>query len=1028
MKRLITALAAAVFPSVATSQATSTSTAKCDTLCLAAARTISFETTQGTRMGVSISPDGKTIVFDLLGDIYSVPITGGAATHLTKGMAFDFAPVFSPDGRQIAFVSDRSGSENVWIMNADGTSPRALTKDRSMGGLGSEFKAPEWSPDGQYIMVSKGSTVTLYHKDGGSGAALAKNLGGVGHVWSPDGRYVYFGGRGSSAREDIKRLDRVTGEVIPITEAPGGGARPAISPDGKKLVYVTNADARSGLRVHDIETGHDEWLYYPIDFEEDFLRPRFQFTPDGRAVVIAMDGTFQEIPLDTKQPKKIAFTAKVEQQLGPFIYNEYRVTNEPLTVRAMRSAAINPAGTQLVFNAVNKLWVMDLPNGTPRELVKQNDWQFYPKYSPDGSSIAYVTWDEGAGGHLWRVPLSGGTPQRLTTYAAYYSHPAWSPDGSKIAFIREGAADASKGVLQWMPSSGGTATTVTTASAEDQVTFSSDGTRLMFVTGSELTSIRTDGFDKRVLAKFSPSEGGSVGDVIPSPDGQWVAYTVREDLFLAALPPAAEPPTITDKSGPGPFKRVTREGGIDPRWVNDGKTLTWMFANKFYRVDRERIIAATSDTAIKPEVTTINLAVPRRRGSGTVALRNARIITMKGNEVIGRGDIVVTDDRITAIGASGKVSIPKGARVFDLSGKTIIPGLIDMHAHYMYFSDVFPRSHWQPYANLAYGVTTARDPSGSNEMFQEAELIEAGVMPGPRLFPAGRAMLSSVAQVESLDDARAIVRHYKQLGAVFLKEYAQPTRRQRQWLAQAAREEGLNMTAESWTMSHHYTMVMDGYTGVEHAVKDIYNPYEDILKFRAQSKTWYTPTLMSGAGGIRRGGFYFYQFTQPHDDAKLARFTPHDVLDRRTRTFQAGHRDEYIFDRNGAMGALGILKEGGNVTAGGHGEQQGIGLHWEMWLMNMAGFTPHQAIRAATLSGAEGLGMAKDLGSLEVGKLADLVVLDGNPLADIKNTNTIRYVMKNGEIYKGDDLKMIWPTEQPLPAFSFRNYAPPKKK
>jgi hypothetical protein len=216
-------------------------------------------------------------------------------------------------------------------------------------------------------------------------------------------------------------------------------------------------------------------------------------------------------------------------------------------------------------------------------------------------------------------------------------------------------------------------------------------------------------------------------------------------------------------------------------------------------------------------------------------------------------------------------------------------------------------------------------------------------------------------------------------------------------------------------------MVLDGYTGFEHSLP-IADLYDDVIQLVARSRTWYTPTLVVSYGGPT-AEWYFYQTTEVHDDPKLRRFTPHDDLDRRTRRGQMNALDEYHFLAV-AEGAAKILQAGGNVGMGGHGEQQGICAHWEVWALQMGGLSNYDALRTATSIAAAGLGFQQDLGTLEAGKLADLIVLDANPLEDIRNTNTIRYVMKNGELFDGDTMDMLWPETRPLPTPRFRNSDP----
>ncbi|MGQ0650548.1 MAG: amidohydrolase family protein [Gemmatimonadaceae bacterium] len=1057
MRALLLLVAASAAASTLQAQDTLRRPAASDGLSLKSERTIAFETTEGTYMDLDVSPDGRLIAFTLLGDLYTIPVGGGQATRLTSGMSYDIQPAWSPDGKSIAFLTDRSGSDNIWLMNADGSQQRALTRerDRALAGVA-------WSPDGDYVVSRRGGQIWLYHKDGGDGMQLARAEQApspMGVTFGPDGRWVYFssraqqpgGGSGLSAiiGWQVRRLDRLTGDVATVTASPVGAFRPVLSPDGKWMAYGARLDARTGLRLRNLESDEDSWIAYPIDRDNSEragtldLMPAYDYTPDGKAIILASGGTFQRIDVAAKTMTRIAFTAKVEQQLGPLVLFRFKQGEDVVKVRNIRYAN-SSGGNTVVFSALNRIWRVERGGGAPRTIVEQEDAQSSPELSPDGRSLAWVTWDDRSGGHVWRAPLAGGTPVRLTRHAGYYLHPAWSPDGSKIAFVKEDPAQArdvwsrNTGQVMWVSSSGGDPQYVTSAPSDNRLTFSSDGTRLTYIARvaggappagggeptmtAEFVSVRLDGTDKKTLARI----GAETYEAVPSPDGRFVAFSVREDVYLAALPLSSEPPTIGERRGPGPVKRVTRDGGSDMHWENEGRTLTWTFADKFYRVNRDSAMTAPEptterpDQGVKPEVFAIELTAPRAKPEGVVALRNATVISMKGTEVIRNATVVVTGNRITAVGPSGSVRVPANARPIDVGGKFIMPGIIDMHAHLRQQRDVYAQSTWSYLANLAYGVTTSRDVSTSNDQFAYAEMIEAGAALGPRIYSSGRAMTTSNARIENLEDARSIVRHYQSMGATFIKQYAQPHRRQRQWVIQAARELGLNATNEGiGDLRVNMTMVLDGYSGWEHAlpVADI---YEDVIRFVAESKTWYTPTLVVGYGGPT-AEWYFYQTTNVHDDPKLARFTPHEVLDRRTRRGDMNALDEYHWPAISRAAAK-MYKLGGNITLGAHGEEQGICAHWELWGLQAGGLTPHDALRTATILGAQGLGMEEDLGSLESGKLADLLVLNRNPLADIRNSTSLAYVMKNGELFDANTLDRVWPTRVALKAGRFRDY------
>jgi len=365
--------------------------------------------------------------------------------------------------------------------------------------------------------------------------------------------------------------------------------------------------------------------------------------------------------------------------------------------------------------------------------------------------------------------------------------------------------------------------------------------------------------------------------------------------------------------------------------------------------------------------------------------------------------IVVERNRITAVGPSAQVEVPAHARRIDVSGHTIIPGIVDVHAHVSTGSTgITPQTHWPYYANLAFGVTTLHDPSSNTEMvFSNAELIRAGKLVGPRLFSTGTILYGAEgplrAEIQSYEDALAHLRRMKAVGAFTVKSYIQPRRDQRQQIVEAARELGMMVVPEgSSTFYWNITHVLDGHTGIEHNIP-VAPLYRDVIEVIARSSSGYTPTLIVNFGGLS-GEYYWYQHTNVWENERLLRFVPADEVVARSRRRVMAAEDDYFYQEV-SRAAKAILDAGGRVQLGAHGQLDGLGAHWEMWMLAQGGMTPHEVLRAATLNGAAYLGMDRDLGSIEPGKLADLVVLEKNPLEDVRNSTSIRYVMVNGRLY-----------------------------
>ena len=1074
---------------------------------------LEFETDEGTWLSLDVTPDGKQIFFELLGDIYKVPIGGGDATRVTDGTPYDAQPKVSPDGKWIAFISDRNGSDNLWIAKADGKEPKKLSNESQDAVI-----SPTWTPDSQYVIATVratgGAQLRMFHINGGSGITLGSappagaapgpppggGGGGttrLGVSVSPDGRYLFVAQAGAGTgltRWQIARFDMRSGDSDVITQAEGGGLRPLVSPDGTLVVYATRYETKTGLRVRNLATGTDRWLKWPIDRDEQESGGTpsrdtvagYAFMPDGKDIVIAHGGKIHRINVETGADTVIPFKAKVSLDVGPALEFPYRVPQGPVRARLIQDPRQSPDGKRLVMSVLTDLYVMDLPKGTPRRLLPDSTLDsFKPTWSPDGQWIAYVTWTPGGTGHIWKVRADGGgAPQQLTKVSAFYTDIAFSPDGQRIVglrgneYMRQQTFSEFGGLripldLVWLPSGGGNVELIVPARGLGRPHFTEDPNRVFVYSNDGLISLRYDGTDRRTHIRVTgPGRGGAptppAADVVQMrPDGKWALADVNNQLWVVAVPPfTGTAPSVAVRSPSLPVKRLTDIGSDYFTWADGGKTITWAIGSTFFRRSFDTIDFGPAPETAKPaegakpeegtkpasaeatgkpdqkaeeakkaaakdpldldknvERVEVVVEVPRAMPKGTIVLRGATIITSKGDEVINGGDIVVTDNRISAIGRGAKA--PAGAKVIDVRGKFITPGFIDTHAHWEFRThDVLEPQNWSLIANLAYGVTAGLDvQTSTNDYFAYQDLVETGQSLGQRAFMTGPGVFSN-NDFQSYEATLAYLKRYKEhYRTINIKSYMVGNRKQRQWVVQAAKELGLMPTTEGGRdMKLDITHAIDGMHGNEHTLP-VFPLYKDVVELFAKTKTAYTPTLLVNYGGIIAEE-YFYATTEVHDDKKLNRFYPHNVLDDMTRRRRVwARKDEFVFPM-AAESAARIQRAGGLVGVGGHGQLQGLGYHWEMWGLAMGGMTPKEVLKAATIDGARIIGFDQDLGSLEVGKLADLVVLDKNPLLDIRNTNSVRYVMKNGELYEGDTLDQIWPVEKKLPKFWWWEAAP----
>ena len=1005
-------------------------------------KNFNLKTDEGTWMNLDISPDGETIVFDMLGDIYTMPITGGKATALRTGLAYEVQPRYSPDGTYISFTSDAEGGNNIWVMTADGTNAKAITKEKFR-----LLNNAVWTPDGKSLVARKHYTsqrsvgageMWQYPLVGSAGLQITKRKNDQQDVndpsISPDGRYLYYaedmypGGFFQYNKDPnsqiyvIKQYDFTTGKTKTITGGPGGAARPIISRDGKNLAFVKRIREQTVLYIHDLGTGEEKPIYFDLDKDQQEawavfgVYPYFSWMPNNRDLVFWSAGKIHSINIDSKVIKNIPFEIDTSIKLTETHQVKRKAFTENFSSKMIKDVKTSPNGNTIIFTSLGHIYKKTLPNGIPARISNLSDFEADPSFSPDGKSVLFVTWNDENLGAIYSIKLDGSGLKKLTKQKGIYRTPVYDGSGSKIAYRKE-SGNGDQGFdftkmtgIYTMNYTGSYPKRISESGEFPQ--FSEDNKRVFFQTGGaffgnltkKLKSVDLSGNDEK-----SHFTSKLANRIVPSPDNKWVAIIHLHKVYIAPFIQNGQEINLDIKTKSFHVESLSEEAGIDIHWGSSNKKVYWILGDEYFT---KNLIDNTKDPFAKTNLDSskaapikINLEVKSDVPEGIIAFTNARLITMNGDKVIEEGTIIINQNKIDTIGTSEEIVIPEGAKVYDMKGKTIMPGIVDVHAHVGAFRNgLSTQKHWQFYANLAFGVTTSHDPSvHTKAAFTLEELQKSGQTVGPRLFSTGFILYGAEgdfkAVVNNLEDARFAIERTKAFGAKSVKSYNQPRREQRQQIMQAAKELGVNVVPEGGSNFYsNMSMIFDGHTGIEHNIP--VNPvYKDVLSLWGNSKTGYTPTLIVNYGGMN-GEMFFYEESNVWENETLLKYTPRYVIDTRSRHRIKIPAKEY---ENGhiltSKTVTDLSKVGVKVNLGAHGQLQGLGAHWELWMLQQGGMSNLEALKAATINGAEYIGVGDELGSLEVGKLADLIVLSENPLENIRHTNTVTHTMINGRLY-----------------------------
>lgn len=644
-------------------------------------KTIRFDAQEGTWMSVDVSPDGQWMAFDLLGDLYLLPSSGGNATSLTSGTEWDTTPRFSPDGKQLAFVSDRGGEPDIWVLDLASRSMRQVTRvDGDTQGLGIH-EGPEWLPGGReiaYVWRSNADEVRVVSMEGTSSVSILSR-GPFDSVTSiavsprerlivatagnqPDLSRLYEDG----VRSVLLSYDLSSGRERALRDSKGSaieGYRPRISPSGRYVAYERRLSPREGeLRLYDLTTSEDRVIASlgrlgaatVSDMSPPARRPGYAFTPDGQHIVIWDEGRLRRIALADGKVEVIPFNVRVERELADPIRGQLRVEEGDLQVRALRWPQLSPDARSIVFSAIGHLWIAPVDGGTPKRLTTSDDFEYMPSFSPDGRRVAYVAIPYSPRGsralpRLMVMDLETGNAQQLGAEEGYY-WPSWAPNGTQLAVVRQSdAPDGSNPNAHygWVDVRTGRFHAVADAGSfhhtdfrsgfrsplSQHVRFSSDGRHLLYLLGGlkpsspteappkfTLVSVRVDGQDaQEVLVSDT-----DIDSILPSPDlSAAVVLGRNHEAYILPLDVQASERARIDLS------KATR--------IADATTFaSWVDSRTIIYSDLNRIYSYTLGSSAPRLLKQVDLMTPRRGGRNTFAVRNARIITVDGETGAGR--------------------------------------------------------------------------------------------------------------------------------------------------------------------------------------------------------------------------------------------------------------------------------------------------------------------------------------------------------------------------------------------------------
>lgn len=970
------------------------------------ARTLEFDTNEVTQPSLTIFPDGKSFVFNLLGHLYRLPVTGGNATQLTFGPFYDSEPAFSPDGKRIAFVSNRDdGSDgNLFLFDVASGNITQLTHEFQVG-------MPVWSADGKtiaYLSYLKreeypagqtpgfrggGPELSRPHTISAQGGAPeqlgdARPYGTI--FFLPDGRIVWtVAGRTSGqAAETVIEARTPQGAVSKLAMVPEQFGRAAtLSADGTGLYYV----AGGSLRLLTLASGSVKVVgAYPGG------QARMAIARDNRALYAASEAKLWRVPLPGGSRESISWQAHVKMEVAdPLVKKWIPPSEKPFPPRAVLSPVLSPDGQRIVFMAAGSLWEQSLNAGEAKKLFDDSAFQQDPAFSPDGRELAYIADDHGK--RELRVYDFGNKQTRVLITlpgASWPLFPSWSADGASIVFQRtDQIADPYRFIR--ISARGGDPTELirTTGSWTGRPNLSADGKTLSFTARYDPVSRYANVFRLSLEHPGGQPEpvtdlSRHVHDALVSPDGKWIAFRRNTEIWVAHM----QRRVLKDED----FQQFSTEGGRSFSFTPDSTALIYSEAAKVYRkpLGGGPVVDIPVRLLLTPAV-----APP-------LLITNTKVLDVKAGKFSSDESVFIEKGRIRWIGSAATHEIPPNAIRVDAGGRFAIPGIADSHVHTAWANEQITED-----SLIAYGVTSLRDTGSRLDLINALkDRGDSTLLPVPRYVASGdifEGMMplwgDAFMEITTKEEAREYVRRWKALGADFIKLYTSLPWYVKSAAAEEAHRLGMPTVGHGLSIEEVTRSIILGFETLEHDGPT----NDDRLKLQAASGVKWDPTrtVSFGYGGERE------KMEDPATfDKKFRTFIPEDAVKAGNRP---GSRPGTDADRAAWKASLAPLlradRMGVSLLDGTDALMTSIffgpSVHWELQFFQDADIQPSELLRIATIGNAQTVGAAADLGTIDDGKLGDILLLDKNPLDDIHNTMKIWRVIKAGQVFDPEHMR-----------------------